>query len=352
MASCISVVRMGPFPESNDCAIKLKTALRQYLGGDTLLHSAERDVITLSNKYFDAQICLVEIGSTMDHSADAADGGNTFAEDGIVLVFDSVLSNLNIESTNTASFDNIEAVHDQAVNAETPAGDLLRLCVGVGKNECLSTKEYEQEYSRRVLWCLDRGYEYVEADLSDEGLALGHDARDKEGFARIVEALTGTVWSSAVMKNRTQTEPMKSSTQNGMEATSDFSLAAELSEKINDYEPPDPSMMPSVLGIEDEELERKAFEALFGAEGAANDDERITHREMNQTNQIGQDEIEQEHALHALEGSIREAHLLRDLSKSGKLSDNERRKRAGDAAVLLMNMMGQMGFESSDDEEP
>jgi len=52
----------------------------------------------------------------------------------------------------------------------------------------------------RVTSCGAWIVEYVEADLSEKGISSGHDARDKEGFARIVEAISGTVWSSAVME--------------------------------------------------------------------------------------------------------------------------------------------------------
>jgi hypothetical protein len=64
------------------------------------------------------------------------------------------------------------------------------------------------------------------------------------------------------------------------------------------------------------------------------------------------EEFEQERAMDALEGSLREANRLRELSRSGTLSDEERRARAGDAAMLLMKMMGKAGFdESTSDEE-
>jgi hypothetical protein len=44
-------------------------------------------------------------------------------------------------------------------------------------------------YTRRVLWCLDHGYEYVQVDLMEYGRSIGHSDREKEGFARIVEAV-------------------------------------------------------------------------------------------------------------------------------------------------------------------
>lgn len=358
MASCVSVLRFGPFLEDSPCAVQLRSALLKHFANKQ--HGSQRrasstttaqqekaqpgesNLIELSNKYFTAKVLLEEICTSSSSTT------QSFAEDGLVLVFDSALSNPNIASSIPASFEAMEAIHNQAVSgdAPTPPGDLLRLCVGVGKNESLSSKEYEQQYSRRVLWCLDRGYEYVEADLSEEGISSGHDARDKEGFARIVEAIAGTVWSSAVMEKRAQSELKKSYAQDAAAATS---TTAKEDDNINAYEPPDPSKLPPVLCNEkDEERERKAREALLATEtSAANiDDDKI----MNNDTVENKDEAEQERALNALEGSLREAGRIRELSKSGQLSDDERRKRAGDAAMLLMDMMGKMGFESSDDE--
>ena len=348
--TCISVLRIGPFPESNDCAIKLKTALFNHFAVESHQSSAEKDTITLSNKYFTAQICLAEIGSA--HYVKASDhGGNpipTFAEDGILLVFDSVASNPNNAHDPSASFDSMESVHSRAVSGESPAGDLIRLCIGVGKDENLSTKEYEQEYSRRVLWCLDRGYEYVEADLSESGVMSGHDDRDKEGFARIVEALAGTVWSSAVMERREQME-LSSSNPHDVADPAEATRYTEESENASNYEPPDPSVLPPLFHLDDDkERERKARETLFPADRSGDDQ---TNEVQNCSNQNGKEDMAQERALNALEGSLREASRIRELSKTGQLSDDERRKRAGDAAMLLMGMMGQMGFESSDDEE-
>ena len=63
----------------------------------------------------------------------------------------------------------------------------MRLCVGVNF-EGIGPTAQDNEYSRRILWCLDREFEYVEADCSEQGQQQGHDERDKEGFARIIEA--------------------------------------------------------------------------------------------------------------------------------------------------------------------
>ena len=53
-----------------------------------------------------------------------------------------------------------------------------------------------------MLWCLDRGYEYVEVDVTPEGMTGGFEERDKDGYARVVEAIGTCMWSSHVMKRR------------------------------------------------------------------------------------------------------------------------------------------------------
>ncbi|CAM9658831.1 unnamed protein product [Scytosiphon promiscuus] len=51
-----------------------------------------------------------------------------------------------------------------------------------------------QERRRRCLeWCLDHGFEYVEADCRDS--ERGGELREKEGVPRIVEALQSNVWT-------------------------------------------------------------------------------------------------------------------------------------------------------------
>jgi hypothetical protein len=64
---------------------------------------------------------------------------------------------------------------------------------------------------------------------------------------------------------------------------------------------------------------------------------------------------EQERVMESLEGILREATRIRESSRSGELSDDERRKRASDAASLMMNLMSQLdteddsGVDSSDE---
>jgi Alpha and gamma adaptin binding protein p34 len=356
MSSVVSILRIGPFAfaEEVGSVSRLRLALLKHFrafhksGEDSNQErSASREhQFCVTNRYFTAQILLERI-------EDEAKNPGCFAEDGIVLVFDLSPLSGNVPTTGLISFDTMEAFHSQAEAAGT-SGDLLRLCVGVGNCsellEAMSEKEYEKEYSRRVLWCLDHGYEYVEADLSDEGLKHGLDARDKEGFARIVEAISGTVWSSAIMEKRRQQELKQSYTKDAIAVDNDRNASVD----AGSYQPPDPSSLPPLLSdkVADLERERLARDTLLAEENAS-------ETAMDQTNlaiDISQqrEEARQERSLTALEDSLNQAKRLREHSVAGELTDEERRKRAGDAAVLIMNMMEQMGFdgeESDDDSE-
>ena len=352
MSSCISVVRLGP-TDDNICAGMLRNAILDFFakqqGADAV---PSNDTFRVSNKYFDAQIMLQNIDN--DGSLNSQEHSTTDVpppkEDGIILVFDAAKSNPDLVVDTAASFGSLSLVHDKAV--EKGAGDLLRLCVGVtiGPMEAseLRGQAYEKEYARRINWCLDdgRGYEYVECDLSPEAIGKGHDARDKEGFARVIEAISGTMWSSAVMNKSKKTALKKSYAQESAQVAT---------EQENEYVPPDPSML---LGIgNDETREEQARQAILEQSGIEQEarvqlsgQENVNPAQNN--NNQRQREREQERMFDNLESALRQAASIREMSRAGELSDDDRRKRAGDAADLLMTLMQQagMGDESSDEE--
>jgi hypothetical protein len=364
-----SVLRLGPSGE-NVSATLLRNALVSYFeqkekesSPSTPRTSAIDDksgsTFTISNKYFNASVLLEEIGGSAAAAAAAApleeEGDTTTTtttttkEDGVILVFDALHSNPDRSTAmsgrgGATSFDSLSSAHQQAEDMDT-CGDLLRLCVGVSLTslspEELRGKANEKEYARRILWCLDRGYEYVEADLSQEGQSKGHTDRDKEGFARIVEAIQGTVWSSAVMiENRTK--ELKASYQ-------EESVALEKEEKPeeeeNRYEPPDPSKWGPQPTME-ESLAQKLLDTSSNSESGLflDSEEKVGPEEMEQLRK----NLEVEQVFDKMEGVLREATRIREASKSGTLTDDQRRDRAGDAAMALVNLMGDFGFDDAD----
>jgi Alpha and gamma adaptin binding protein p34 len=379
---CVSILRIGPFPIDSEYALHLREAILKYLANGTTTPSSaavefnenvsletvsdedkQKYQFSITNRYFTADVRLAGI----DHD-ELSNGTDTTAtnEDGIILVFDAERSHPKYATSITSSFDAMESIHDQAVKS-SQCGELLRLCVSIGNNRVvlyngvtheLSDKEYEEEYSRRILWCLDHGYEYIEVpDLAD--ISQGHDARDKDGFARIIEAISGTVWTSAVMVSKQQ----QTLQQSFAETRKDIRITATPASSQPDhnangaYEPPNPLDFPPVAVDEnDQERERKAHEALLAdciSETAPGDTVAVDASNGNKaaTNALHSEELQQERAMNALEASLNEARRIRELSKSGQLSDEDRRKRASDAAILIMQTMEQMGFNDDEDDD-
>lgn len=407
MSSCLSVARIGGSSIDNVAVDMLRKSLLNHfsqantsatnilgvIGDQDSTTTAPR--LTVTNRYFSAHLILQEIGQDPPQpvAEPQQDGGNLessseslpFKEDGVILVFDHVMAAesgssssssptdqyLNV-STSVASFNALEPIHDRA-EALLQAGELLRLCVGVSVNADgggtttpqTNTKEYEAEYARRILWCLDRGYEYVEVDLSPEGVTAGHDVRDKEGFARVVEAVYGTVWSSAVMGGDKQKELKQQFAQAQATAAAVDAKDGEVAKQdSNAYEPPDPSKLPPITASmgetgQDQERGEKAREAILQQKDVFTDSDPQSEYLDDGQESIGvgpnaaqqrKNEIEQDRFMNDFEGVLRQASSIRDASKSGAFSDEERRQRAGDAADLLMSLMGKMGDFDDDDE--
>lgn len=322
--STTSVLRIGPV-ENNASVALLKTALQSHF--ETVVNDddgAPRTMLTVSNRYFHAKVLLEDL---LQQSKTT--NSETTKDDGIILVFDTMHSNpsVAIGSNFSSSFDALTMVHDKA-EQDGECGDLLRLCVGVHVGEKTPTelrgKDHEEEYSRRVLWCLDRGYEYVEANLSQEGQTSGHDERDKDGFARIVEAISGTVWSSAVME-KSKKQELKQSYDKEKET-----LQAQRETSENPYVPPDPSLLDTQIQSELVKNSTDSTENYFVDDSKA---------------------AEHDRTLENLEGLLREAASIREASRAGELTDKERRKRAADAATLMMSLMNQLDAEEGQEDD-
>ena len=375
MSCCMSILRIGPFSEDYNGAQKLREAILQYLASpvsddDTISFptaSTRGYQCSITNRYFSANVSLVAV----DEETVITDTTTSFSEDGMILVFDAERSHPKYATSISCSFDAMESIHDRAVQRNM-CGELLRLCVSIGNHRAvhyngttqpLTEKEYEEEYSRRILWCLDRGYEYIEVpDLTDT--SQGHNVRDKDGFARIIEAIAGTVWTSAVMAAKQQQTLQQSFAETrteinipppNVDANDNDADVANQSHyhhhhhHHHEYEP------PSIAFDEnDQERERQAQAALLA--DCVRDDTAAAAAAIDASPPITEppsaaaEERHQERSLHAFEASLNEARRIRELSRSGQLSDDERRKRASDAAMLILQTMEQMGLDDDDDE--
>jgi len=253
-------------------------------------------------------------------------------EDGILLIFPS-----------DTHIDSLTQIHDNQL------GDTLRLCISTSAKPMTITKEYEELYSQRVLWCLDRGYEYVEVDLSEDGLTRGFDDREKDGFARVVEAMGGTVWSSAVMGKK------KNNNNNQMNIAQTLLDHCE-DEDIHKTKEAKETETEETKAVKEEAAERnKDVQVAKGREV-----QLVPGMEPSELiSEAVSEETKDEVVLDNIEGVMKEAKRIREASKNGELSDQDRRDRAGNAAEMLMGLLDQMGFDddegegedSSDDDE-
>ena len=314
--SCHSVVRIGPLKAEDGCYASLvRSSITKHFQNNAASNesnkSNDQHRIAISNRYFDASVIFAAL-----NESESVGEESSIVEDGIILVFDS-----SPTASQDACFDSLSTLHDNAEKSVDNLGDLLRLCVGVsfGPSPLADgTKASEEEYSRRVLWCLDRGYEYVEADMSPIGMESGHDERDKEGFARIIEAISSCMWSSHVMKKRSQPSKVVSDS-----SSADDNTATKPSDQKSD------------------DVREKAAVANL-MEGVDQDtDSNIKDEEVRQ----------QEMAFHQLESVIADAKSIRAASQDNSMSDEERRKRAGDTALRMMELFEKLGFDGDDEED-
>jgi len=316
--STLRIASAGPSSPSDEPAASiLRSALLDHFPSTT---TATGGTITVDNKYFTATVALTDLDIDSASAESSTDSAVDRKEDGMILAFHDVFSASSTAAA-TSPLDVLASVHS-AAEASNQAGDLLRLLVAVtmGPVSDKSTKAAEEEYSRRVLWCLDRGYEYVEADCSVEGMKLGHEDREKDGFARVVEAVGGTVWSCAVNKPRGGAASFAAGTGPSADRSAAGATVPQPTER-KESKAKSSSNSPFSLPPE--------------AEIIGDDDDD------------GNDDEGGKLVFDDLEKVMAEAARIRSQAKSGALTDEQRRMRAGDAAVALMGVMERMGFDDS-----
>lgn len=356
-----SVLRIGPLTNPN--ASLLRSAIASHFkssppsdddGDASSAADGDDDELIVSNRYFTASVLLKGLHQDI-HTVDNTRGRHCI-EDGIILVFDAELSSSS--SSRQYNFDTLQSLHEAAISNDR-AGETLRLVAGIRFTSppplSDGSKRSEEEYSRRVLWCLDYGYEYVEIDLSAEGKKRGFDERDKEGFARCVEAIEGCMWSSHVMKQR-----VGSGRGGGRGGTINASVVAkgvtskdnltEVGEMKTTDDEQDTTVTLKSTAIDtssDAEREAAAMQSLLqGVDKDSNrNDDTSPHDDHD--NNIQQHEL----SFSELEHVMKEAKRIREASKNECMTDEERRQRAGDTAVKLMGLLERLGFDDDEEEE-
>lgn len=279
---------------------------------DTLKHLP---CLHIDNPYFQASVHLKYCDILMQEHDDNL---MVQQQDGILLIF---------HHANT-SMDTLTEMHNRILSpnlshVSSQQEDSLRLCISTSSQPIPSSKENDEIYSQRVLWCLDRGYEYIEVDLSEEGLKVKPEVREKDGFDRVVEAIESTVWKSAVMKSRSGTSSTSRwITNSGMETSADTSN--------------------TVFKEENEGTTNNSSPREWGGDEEFSGITKLETQQEIKEGALLMDQFEQ---------LLKEAKNIRDASKSGVLSDQERKDRAGNAAQMLMGLLNEMGFDDDDEDE-
>lgn len=290
MAFCTSVLRLSS--ETGFDSEHIKTIFNNAI----LLHldGNKDDFIYVNNKYFDSQVQLNKIHPSQNFKIN-----HQFLDDGILLLFD-VSSHSN--------FDLLTNIHTSA-ESSGQCGKLIRLCIGIKEGDLIDNCE---PYSRRAIWCLDRCFEYVEADLSNNGIQSGHLNREKNGFPRICEAINCTIWSNSIL--HAKRKKLEKSFESRIYLQSNFLHIGEKNIKEN--------MLLKSSVTHDIRITNKFYKR---------NEEKNSNRFMD---------------INYLEKVIIEAKQIRMASKNKILSDNERKKRASDAAFMLVNLLDNVDFEN------
>jgi hypothetical protein len=104
----------------------------------------------------------------------------------------------------------------------------------------------------------------------------------------------------------------------------------------------------------DAEREKAAVASLMkvaNADDGDGDCEDAPPRSDRETQPRPHSRQDEEVAFHQLERMLTEARCIREASRSSQMSDEERRARAGDAAMKLMGLLDQLGFDDDDDDD-
>ncbi len=209
-----------------------------------------------------------------------------------------------------------------------------------------------------MLWCLDHGYEYVEADLTEYGQSIGHEDREKEGLARIVEAVGNTVWSTAKMRPRKARHLKFSYDVDKNNVTSKSTNTGDArSIKIVDTAEGDDSIIPAVVAVEATEVEagtENDTRKHHSTEVTTSQSDLISNtttgvqpstKDVKVESLLKQEESEEDISkLESLEFLIKEANRIRDCARQEHISDDERRRQAGEMAIRLISAFGDEDF--------
>ena len=305
--------------EGSDVCLPLPASGAPVLGGAFVEHSME-----LSTKYYVAALkiwpqCDAAAAATCVAAAAAGDEecGGLLTSEGLLLVFDGDAE---------ASFVAACAAWTGFVDASEVA---LRLCVALQPS---SFESGEDQRAKRIEWCLDHGFEYVEVDSARP--TAGYDDREKDGMPRVMEALESNLWQSAERKPPAPRVPEPPSAANPPPPAPLVEPGPSPSDASAEDATPGPPPPPP--------------EATLGARPGASDGsaEQQIVRELLATVDAQEPEGSPLPGDVDLERLIGEVSQLRGVA--GSLPDEVRREKA---AAMAMRLLGALELDDDDSEQ-
>ena len=295
--------------------MSLLQSLHQHYLSSPLPPSSTSFPLSVSNKYFSAAVAVTV--------------NPTVSSDGLILAFSSssALSAVASELASPAHGDSggeFKILAHIASSSEEEAS--LR------RSQYPETDGAEDTLAMKAL---DAGWEYCIVRLDD--LSLGMSDREKEGFARVVEAVDMSCWSGRVEKGKAAVNTSAKREELEMDVNAPppapggegevekVEGAAETTEQPP--APPPSSSASAESPVEDFESASAALLSALTAQGSASGGSSSVEEDNAMADQLEK--------LMASVGQIREKSMT-----GGFKTDEERKKAAAEAAEKMMGMMG------------
>jgi len=273
------------------------------------------NVMAIKNRYYSANVTV-----TCVDVVSAAESGQMSGVDACVVVNPSDLSALSA----------LLADHDFGTRL------MVRLLDGPEVEE--EEGGEDESPSELLLWCLDNGFELVTADRSD--LFATWSEREKDGLARVVEALQPTMWTGMAKADPTTVTAGMNGGVTGGGGSSVPLAGMESSSSTDDVDSaaaaPAPAPAPA--------SEANAASPLTTQGGA----DPLDFEELVKAAELSGAQGQEEKFDTVFTSFMDEARRVRVAAMSGDVPDAVRRDQAAKIAAQMATFMG---FDDDDDED-
>jgi hypothetical protein len=294
--------------------------LLEYADVGSSTNVSSDSVLTLDNKYYTADISLVEMDSSGYSEGNSA---YTLSEETEGYINLLTWKEASDESLSTA----LLAHGKQAQEIDVT----IRILVIYGNTDdcdAYGNEVSEDRLSILLLWCLDHGFEMIHIDMATSQVYLTKDEREKEGLPRLIESLASHTWRTMVFK--------ESSSGGGRAATSEDSVF-----QLNTSS----RAATEVEAASEEGEAKKEGDKNPFLEKMLKEEDEETYAQMRAREQAEDDQAET-----VMMDMIMKAKQMREAVDAGTLSDADRREQAASMAMKFAEMMA-LGEDESSDEE-